>query len=146
MLAFWAGGAASSTTVTRRSVGRVRRISLDQPRGFSRKYFEELLAAQRAAEAAEEASFERRREEQRLALEQAAEAAQEAIALASEEQEIDFARMTRELSAAVSAKNFSVSLKRASDAVMEAQLLIATQRLAAEADEEEEAVMLLMLH
>lgn len=134
------------TTLARGTVGGIRRIKLDQPRGFSRKYFEELLAAKRAAEAAEEASFERKREEQRAALERAAEAAQEAIAVAAEpDYEADLARMTRALNAAVSAKNFSVSLKRAADAVREAQILIATQRLAAEADEEEEAIMLLML-
>lgn len=151
MFAFWAGGAANEGTAPPRrvvvgDVGGKRRYhsELKIERGFSRRYFDEMLAAERAMLAALKASEERNRAEQQDALECAALAAQEALeaALENTEREEDFAKLTRSLNAAVSAKNFATSLKRAADAVQAAQAIIR----AVEDEDEEEAVMLLLLN
>lgn len=107
---------------------------------FTRKRFEEIRAAERAAAAALRAAEKCKRVEQQEALEQAGLAAQEAIESAQEtpDIEVDFAKLTRALESAVSAKNFATSLKRAGDAVRIAQAIMA--------EEEEEAIMLLLLH
>ncbi len=123
--------------------GRRHRSDWKPERGFSRKYFDEMLAADRAAAAALRASEKRKRVEQQEALEQAALAAQEALEVAGNtpDHEADFAKLTRALDAAVSAKNFATSLKRANDAMIAAQAIIQE----ASDDEEEEAMMLLLL-
>ncbi len=120
--------------------GRRHRSDWKPERGFSRKYFDEMLAAERAALAARKAAENRKRLEQQEVLAEAALAAQEAIDSVEDGSEVDFTKLTRALDAAVSAKNFATSLKRAKDAIAAAQAIINAD------DEEEEAMMLLLLN
>ncbi len=122
--------------------GRRHRADWKPERGFSRKYFDEMLAADKAALAALRAAEGRKRVEQQDALREAALATQDALDAAdAREDEVDFAKLRRALDAAVSATNFATSLKRAQDAIAFANAIIAHEQ----AEEEEEA-MLLLLH
>ncbi len=133
-------------TVTRPSVGfpsggrSKRYVDLKKIKaGFSRKYYDEMRAAEAAALAALKAASVRKRVEQQEALARAARAAQEALdAVQEQDTEVDLAPLTRALDAAVGAKNFATSLKRAQDAIDAAKAMMD--------EEEEEAIELLLMH
>lgn len=106
-----------------------------QPRPFSRKYFNELKAAEAAQRAAQERADRLKSRQAKQALNRAAQEAAEAIAHAKET-EVDLSRMTAALEAARGASDLAETIRQADLAIQHAR----------EIQEEDEAIALLMLH
>ncbi len=104
---------------------------------FSRKRFEEIRAAQRAAEEAERRALELQAK-QREALQRAALAVERAAQEAEEQESaVDLTRMTALLDAATNATRSTAIIKNARAAYDAAMLAL-------EMEDEEEAIMLLL--
>ncbi len=142
--------------VTTRAVGIPRRLSrseLDQSFGtkrrFSRKYYEELRAAQKAAVAAEKKALRLKSEQSRKALEFAAEMADQAIREAAhQDRQSDLLDdLTRMLRAATAANEASEATARAVQAARQAATMLAEfeRHRQQMLDEDEDEVMALLL-
>lgn len=106
-----------------------------QPKPFSRKYFNDLKAAEAAQLAAQERADRLKSRQARQTLNRAAQEAAEAIAHAKEN-EVELSRMTAALEAARSASDLAETIRQADLAIQYAR----------EIQEEDEAIALLMLH
>ncbi len=154
MLAFWVGGAAdpggeappqpTPTGGIRHYPHRVD-LSRPRPRQFGRKCWEELKAAHAAQLALERKAEKAKQEGARQALLQASHEAQEAILAVLQAEAVNAAcerevgRLTRSLQAAVGARSLTGVIS-STDAVM-----AAAAALEREIEDEEEAIMLLLM-
>jgi len=147
LLAFWMGGAcAPTTTVTPPAVGLPARRYVDlkkRHRAFSRKYFEELQAAEQAQYAALIAADKLATSKRKTALAEAAQLAEAALdeidAAESAANEAAVVRMTAALQAAASATLVK-------DAIAQARIAQTTARTIITNIEDEEDAILLLLH
>jgi ribosomal protein L15 len=127
----------------RPAVGRIRKVHLTRPKKFSRKYWEELVAAEAAARRAEERVLQLRSEEKKAALESAAQAAKEAIE-AADRAEIE----VEEVAQLAAALNAATKARKTADTIVLSDHVIAITRafqFAVEMEDEEEAIALLLL-
>ena len=113
-----------------------------QKAGFSRKYYDELMAAARAHEAALEAAYDLKTSKRKSALVEATKASDYVLSLLSQHEEAAHAgellRMTAALEAASSATQVKDVIARARQAQAVANAIIA------DIEDEDEAVMLLL--
>ena len=115
-----------------------------QQRGFSRKYFDELKAAELALVALEARAEEARKESEKVALWDAVAAADAAIEAAQEQEQAaynDLIRLTAALNAAANATKLATTMRQANLTVAIAEGM--RKKLEEDADEED-AIMLLL--
>lgn len=149
MLAFWMGGASSSGTAPRRSVGGLGRskryVSLEKPDVWSRtltpKNLREIRALLKAEHKAADKADQLKQAEAKDALNEAADAAREALETIHQ---ADIApppidRLTKLLEGASRAKQSADVISQARQAVEIANQIVA------DIEEEEEAIALLLL-
>ncbi len=126
------------------SGGRPRHVKIKKHEGFSRKYYDELRAAQKALVEAEKAAVKLKQAQQQEAAQHALAIAQEAIAAAASESAhaVDLQRITLELQSAARSKVAADVLAQ----LRRAELTAVVMAKAEFEQDEEEAITLLLMH